>query len=370
MKTHQLKSLGFLGLFVASAAGAAPFPADSKLRLGLSLYGNAAQSTEAQSRIAGTELEAGLTTRLFEDMTFQLTGGVQIETGAARSRWANDFQPKQVQRLREAQVIYSPIPEMKLVAGAIDQQRWQSPLLLQRQSFPAVYEGFERRFGTFSVALQAEQAIASDTSSLQPWGGWQQGMPGFFLERVGLGYAPSEDLSFSLMGSHYLFQNLPTPNAQQSQFFGNSIVGNGAADSRYLFPFQGYEVGAGVKGRVGKWKPEFQATFMRNGQAPRGRSDGWRLAAGSGWDSSVHFKFTPRAELFRMESDVVPGFYNDRVFGHNNRKGFGFSVTAEWPTSGVQAVARWIRSDVIAAYPFQSKLDWIQFQLSTQYELL
>ncbi len=357
-------------LLLSGSALAVPFPADSKLRLGLSLYGNAAQSTEAESRIAGTEIEASLSHSLFRDLSFQLTGGVQLETGAARSRWAQDFQPRQVQRLREAQVIYSPIPEIKLIAGAIDQQRWQSPLLLQRQSFPGIFQGFEKRFGRFSIALQAEQAIASDTSSLQPWGQWQQGMPGFFIERLGLGYAPSEDLSVSFLGSHYLFQNLQAPSALQSQFFGNTVIGSGPADARYVFPFQGYELGAQIKGRIGSVKPEFQASYMRNSRAPRGRSDGWRMTLQTPWEASPHFKLVPRFEFFRMESDVVPGFYNDRVFGHNNRNGFGASLGAEWPASGVQAVARWIHSDVIAAHPYQSKLDWVQFQLSTQYDLL
>ncbi len=354
--------------FIALALCAAPlFAADTtRLEMGLSLYGNAAESKETQSRIAGTEIEARFEHTFSESLTTRLSGGFQLETGAARARWAEDFRPRQIARLREAQLVFSPFREISVTFGAVDQLRWRSPLLLQRQSFPALVESVGYQWGSWRFGLEAEQAVANDTSSLQPFGNWASGMPAFYLERLTAEYAPHDRFSAAGYVSHFAFDNLSGPSAFQAQFNGNSVTGIGPG-TLYQFGFQGFETGVALKALWGSVRTEMGAAFLTNSLAPQNRNAGWRVYTKALWNLSPTFGLTPEMELFRAESDLAPAFYNDRVFGHGNRRGFGALLTAEWTKA--QATLRWVHSSVILSNPYQSDLDWVQFSLTTHYDV-
>jgi hypothetical protein len=340
-------------------------PADSSLNMRLDVYGTGAESVGSQSRIAGTEIEASLAHRLSPDLQVRVAGGVQLEAGAARARWSTDFQPRQIQRLREAVVHWTPLAEIQILAGAVDQTTWESPLLLQRQSFPALVQRLEKKFGSFSFLLHAQQAVPVDTSSLQPWGNWPQGMPGFYMERLGVAFEPSEDFRVALTASHFLYENLSGPNAFQAQFLGNTVSGIDA-NTRFVYGFTGFEWAGSVSGRTGRLHSSARASLLKNAAAPHDKSTGWRLSGSVGWDLSATLRLSPQFEWFRVDSDTAPAFYTDRIFGHTNRAGFGVALVADWK-SGVGASVRWVHSNVLASNPYQSNLDWVQLQLSTQY---
>lgn len=359
-------TLGISISFATPVLGA--LPGRSQMQMGIAVYGNGTESSDTQSRVAGTEIEARFQHTLTPLLEVRLAGGVQLETGAARLRWAEDFRPKQIQRLKQAHLRWTPLTGLTLMAGAIDQLQWQSPLLLQRQSFPALYESFEHQVASFRFQLEAQQAVPADTSSLQPWGNWPQGMPGFYLERLTIAYTPSDDFRAAFLVSHFLYENLSGPSAYQAQFLGNTVNGMGAT-AAYAFGFQGFDFGLQTQGRLGKFRPAFSASLLNNSAAPIDKARGWRLATQVEWDGGADFRLVPQLEFFRVASDAAPAFYNDRVFGHGNRQGFGMQIAAKWPLSGIQADARWVHSSVLTANPYQSSLDWVQVQLSAQYDI-
>ncbi len=367
-KLRIYKLLWVLPLIWLSPSLWAALPTNPSLQFGLSLYGNGSESKETQSVIAGTEIQAKFERTLHPNWQLRLTAGIQLETGSARSRWAEDFRPKQIQRLKQASIDWIPNSEIQFSLGALDQQVWNSPLLLQRQSFPAVYEKWERRFDSFRLSIEAQQAIATDTSSLQPWGNWPTGMPAFYLERLTFAYLPNEPFSFSAHVSHFLYENLSQPTAVQAQFLGNSVRGVGATTS-YLYGFQGFEGGFSLKRRFGRWEPGVSGKLVTNTSAPFDKAMSWRLASLVEWEGGPGFHLATQIEFFRAASDAAPAFYNDRVFGHGNRQGFGVQASAAWPQSGIQADARWVRSSVLTQNAYQSALDWVQVQLTTQYEI-
>jgi hypothetical protein len=361
-------SFAATALILSCAEPVFSLAAPPHLRMGVSLYGTGAESVESQSRIAGTEIEAFYQRPLSTDWELRLAGGIQLETGAARLRWAEDFRPRQIQRLRQAFVQWSPFEGGRFTLGATDQQEWNAPLLLQRQSFPSLQESYSLRSGAWRLSLQAQQSVPADTSSLQPWGNWPEGMPSFYLERVGLSFSPNEETALSLHVSHFLFENLSSPSAFQAQFLGNTIVGVGPT-ANYQYGFQGFESGFHARTRWGAFQPEWSVSGLLNSSAPSGKSTAFQTSLKVQWNASPRFHLSPQVEWFRAESDAAPAFYNDRVFGHGNREGFGLTLLALWPADQIQATARWVHSSVLTSNPYQSDLDWVQLQLSTQYDL-
>ena len=366
MKPSSGILISLAALFVV-AAEAVTSP---RLSVGLNLYGNTAESTASHARIVGTEVEARFEDQLSPHFHLKVAGGMQIEAGATQARWAEEFRPRNVQRLRQATLTWQPDALFKIVVGAADQDKLASPLLLQRQAFPAIQEAFDIPLGPWRLEIFGQQAVANDTSSLQPWASGAQGLPAFYLERIGITWKPSETFSWNAYGSHFAFQHLGGPNVFASQFMGNSIEGTDATNAVYRYHFQGLEAGTVITARWGRFSPELRASVLRNTAAPRGRSEGWRLAASVDYQANEHFRLLPSLELFRMESDAAPAFYNERVFGHNNRNGFGLRVSALWPKDGLELQGRWVHSGVIDAHPFQSDLDWVQVQFSAQYDVL
>ncbi len=359
--------LGLVTLGVTSLGSPIP-PEPKELRLGISLYGYGVQSEQTQSRVTGTEVEAFYERALAPELKLQLIGGAQAEVGVSRARWQGDFQPRQTFKLRQALLNWQPSASLSFQLGVLDQSLWGNPLLIQRQSFPGLLSRYDLNWGAWSLELSAQQAFASDVSALQPWGDWREAMPAFFYERLQITYAPSGSFLFRAHVAHFLFDSLSNPSALQSQFLGNTVNGIGPT-AAYATGFQGWESGLGIQNQSGRFFTSVDASQILNGAAHQDKSTGWRFSGRMGWVFSESFRADSEVEGFQVAADAAPAFYNDRTFGHNNRKGYGISIGAQWPKEGLEAKARWIQSNPISPNPYQSRLDWVQLQMSAQYGL-
>ena len=341
------------------------------LKLGFELYGNGWESSVTQSRIAGAEITGEISRPLGEAFTANLGLGLVLEAGMARSRFTDEFRPRQGVRLREASISWKPWEPVTVVAGALDQDRWDAPLLLRRQSYPSAYERFALPFGKFTVAFAAMQSVVTDTSTLQPWGNWSQSLPSFFLERISVEWKHSARTLISVHGSHFAFKDLSHQHAYDAQFLGNSVVGVGPENTNFRYGFQGFEMGAeaSVELMTGL-SPFIRGDVIWNTTAANGRGLGWSAKAGVLWAQGDRLRFRPSFELFRVESDASPALFSSRVFGHSNRQGWAASLGVELPKSGLRGQVQWVSSDVIAATPLQAGATWLGFQLSMDYDAI
>jgi hypothetical protein len=341
------------------------------LTLGLDLYGNGWESPVTQSRIAGTEIRAEFARVLADDFTAQVGSSIIVEAGAARSRFTDEFRPRQGIRLREASLAWSPSDVVVLQAGALDQDRWDAPLLLRRQSFPGAYERLAWTLGAYTVAFEATQAMVNDTSTLQRWGNWAAGLPSFFFERVSAQWKRSERTRVAVHASHYAFKDLSHRQAYDAQFLGNSVLGFGPETATFRYGFQGFELGFRASAEVlSGVSPFLRGDVLWNGSAPEGRGVGWSVSAGLDWERGDRWRLRPSLELFRVESDVSPALFNTRNFGHTNRQGWAASLGIALPKSGLRGELQWVRSDVIAATPLQTGATWVGIQLSLDYDAI
>jgi hypothetical protein len=341
------------------------------LRLGLDLYGNGWESTVTQSRIAGAEVRAELARPLADGLSAALGLGLVVEAGVARSRFTDEFRPRQGIRLREASLAWSPWDAVTLRVGALDQDRWDAPLLLRRQSYPGLHERFAWTSGAWTLALDATQTLVHDTSTLQRWGNWSQGLPSFFFERASVEWKPSTRTSVGAHVSHFAFKELSHQQAYDAQFLGNSVLGLGPETAVFRYGFQGFEVGAQVAVEVTTGlTPFLRGDLLWNDGAPRGRGLGWSGTVGFLWERGDRFRLRPSFELFHVESDVTPALFNGRTFGHANRRGWAASLGVELPKSGLRGQLQWVNADVLAASPLQTGATWVGFQLSMDYDAI
>lgn len=352
------------------STSAASNAATTHAGLSVELSGQSISSAPTSGAVAGATL-GGRWQRLFTE-TFSADAELELylETGAVRARYAEEFSPRQFARIRQARLKYQPLSFVELGAGAIDQSLWSSHLLFRRQSFPALVESARFTRGPVSLSFTMEQAVASDTSTRQPFGNWPTGLPAFFMEELRGKYTFSEDANVQASLGHFAYRNVRGPSAFQAQFLGNSVAGTAPADSRFLYSYQGLRLGLGGESpRFGRFSLASTNEVLWNHEAPSGRNTGWRARL----TPRLHFTKTVlalNAELFEVQPDATLALYQPREFGHTNRRGFLIGVEAKLANPSMTVAAEWIESRPLVTQPWQSAMTWLQLSLKTDYELL
>lgn len=383
---RHLAHMLWAGTLLSTTALTAPLPSESaegslvfvrrrtaasSLAVGVELFANGWQAEETQSRIAGAEVGLDFRRQLDQTVALRLAGSLQLEAGTTRARYHDEFKPRPQQRLREASLAWEPFRIGTLAFGSLDQDRWGSPLLVRRQSFPGFFEQLRLPLGPGELQLSATQTVATDTSSLQRWGGWSSRLPSFSLERIEFRIPEERRAAFRVYASHYLFDAMSHAQAWEAQFLGNSVVGLAPETAQFRYAFQGFEAGTDLSVQAAPGVRPFVALQgMRNNAAPRGAADGWRVSVGTVWQATTAMRLRPSFEVFRVESDASPAAFNTRTFGHNNRRGGSFGVEADWARDKIHADLRWTRASVLRASPLQSDAHWVSASVRLDYDVL
>ena len=358
------------GLFAASVVAEDSAAKRSTLKLAADLYSLNASSETAHSRLAGTQVTSDLRYRISQKLSARLWAGLWLETGASQALYTSDFEPRQGPQLIEASLCWAPVDDIALLAGALDQNQWEMPLLLRDQSFPALLETYRVDRGKFHVSASAEQAYAADTAAPLLAGKRIAGPSNYYMERLAVAYREPEVALVEWHLSHFLFESLSPAIAAQSRFSGNSIVGI-ANQSAFAYEFRGFETGVSARQRLVRgFDITSRASAVWNTSAPSGKNFGCDVGVGVAAEISRAILVSPRLEWFRIDSDASPAFYNDRAIGHANSRGFGAAVDADFKESGIQASLRWTGVQPVAPSAYQSGLNWLELRLRTSHDIL
>ncbi len=355
-------------LFLIFCAGNRLQAADSensrpRISASLGFYGKNIDSEYADSRLAGVAIGGAYSHRWIREMEAKLRAGIELESGASRMRFTDELAAKQSLKLYHAELVFYPIPEISLAVGTLDQAIWESPQLLDSQTFPA----FQQKLNLGFLELNAEQAVANDTSSVGNWGSWPNRPPTFFIERAKLHYE-NESLNLATYASHFLFENLSSESAFKSRYFGNSITGNFIGNSEFDAKFQGFEIGLQNQLRI---LPSFNLILNANYLKNLTRSDNSTLlSVGIAWSPQTSWKLIPKVFIFSADNDTTPALYNSKLLGHNNRNGWGTSVNFQLPKLGMEGSLLWANAELKNISAVQANQQWIQLNWKMNYDLL
>jgi hypothetical protein len=349
----------------------APREKKTSIGMALSLYGFGASASEIESRVVGTVIESDVKHSLTSRLKARLQAGVQLETGTARSFYNSEFEPRQTLILKETSLTATPLDFLTVRAGALDQNELRSPILFANQTFPAIAEEITLPFGKLKFALTAEQAYAADTQNFQSKARYFQQAASFFIERMRLSYTDKNNFEATLLASHFLFKNLSTQAAYQSNFLGNTVTGSGTASSRFASPFQGYEVGAHTTVRLFPWMNSAgQLSLLYNNRAPTDSNFGYWSSLKLEISAVRDFTISPSIAVFRIESDVSPALFTDRAYAHTNSSGYQLGIDLTIPSQSVQILIAYCDSKLLRQSPYESNLRWGQLSFRYQYEAL
>ncbi|MDB5036719.1 MAG: hypothetical protein JWQ35_247 [Bacteriovoracaceae bacterium] len=343
----------------------------AQMKINVSLYGKDVDSDSIQSRLAGTEIVSDFNYKFMEGLTANIAGGVTLEAGSSRFLFSNEYEPKQVPELKEANLAWQPFNFLSLRGGALDQDSLNTPLLLRNQSFPGISETLNYPFDSFIIKFFSQQSFGADTQNSQPSLHWKKEASMFFFDRLSLGYNSKNAISADFHLSHFLFRGLSALAASQSRFLGNTVNGEGTSISGFGYAFHGYELGGSISGILNPWlHPSIRASAVLNDGAPSGKNKGLRSEASWQFDLTENFRITPVAEYFYIQSDIAPALFNDPAVGHTNYQGYGVGADLIFPKQAAHVSFRFYDASVLTHNFYQSDMKWAQLLLSVNYDVL
>ena len=287
-------------------------------------------SRETQVRVFGLNSQVAFTHGFAPMLDAKVNIGISLEVGSHKvsALALDEFKPGQRIFISEGSLRFKPFEKLQIKAGAINQKEYDSPLFLTETVFVGVQEKFSYNYEKmFDAYFKAEQMIPGNHTLTNRLGAVDEGTPHFFLETVGL-QIERKSFTFHTHLSHFSYAQLSNGVAQKSRFMGNQVGGKTGPDASFLYNYQGLNGFVELEGYIYKnYKIGFKGQLLRNRRAPSGRNTGHLLKVGLGLEES----FDVWLDVFRNESDTTPAFYNSKIYGHNNRKGWGVGTKVKWP---------------------------------------
>lgn len=301
---------------------------------------------------AAVKLGSKVNYRLTPWMRFKAEGEARFYGGRIQTRYDDDVYDSFL-RLREGVVGIGDPELFEVQIGAVNQSYLQNELLVsRRRAFPGVKEEIVVGNKTAKFNFFAQQVVPT-SRSFNTERAEREKTPTLLTETAKLTWVPQELFETEVHVTHFRFNNLPSVIAFESGQLGNSIRGDLAPESQFMYSFEGFSLGTefclclsgAMKFRVGgKW--------LQNSQAPTTANRGQLLYLEPeiAWrDVAVR----PRLSTFFNESDTSPAAYNSSYLGNNNRKGILAELVMEFKRYGFNIELEYVQSSLINNDPYQ-----------------
>ena len=335
----------------------------------LSVSGESFANDKEQAQTSGFGLVGDLRQILLPGLELKVRAKMDLESGYAQSQFG-DNTPQSGVRLEEAYVQYKPFSTVILQGGAINQEHLNAPLLVNAQPFPGALEKFTLGNRSYMAEVKAEQTIPTSTT-LSTQAVSSEASPTFMTQTLTVQAKPlDKTLLLKAFGTHYTFTGLPSSVALQSSTYGNTIAEMGPNTSAFAYSFDGWLGGGEIKWQITDhfaWRVDGYA--IQNMRVPT--SYGQAQDASTSFDIGlIHaITLTPKAEVFFIDSDATPGFYNDSAYGHTNREGWAADLSAKFDEAKFKVGLRYVDADVINANLLQSRQQFMMLRFETYHDL-
>lgn len=135
--------------------------------------------------------------------------------------------------------------------------------------------------------------------------------------------------SVGAAAAHFVFTDLASQAASDSQKLGATVSGNGKGGFLFAYDYRGMEYAGLLEKKFADGdKLSFRSSTMRNELAPTGQN---RAVLGKvEYDKAFNvWKLKSSITAFRVESDAIPATYAVSSYGFTNRKGAALSMKLE-----------------------------------------
>lgn len=299
--------------------------------------------------------------KLLKNLSFTGMGLIGLSTGRVQTRFDNP-QFNSI-NLNELILGYSILDNLEIEAGALNQNRLNTPMLVQDRAFPGVQARNSFNIGkTFNVQLKAQYSIPNSVS-FETDRTQNEALPSFLTQGFDFRWKPLEWLKLRGDVHHFTFNDLPSVVAFESGRLGNEVAGVQSSQSFFIYDFDGFSQSYDLSFQASKtFVPKIDIQMIYNSGAPTDRNRSQWTGVGFDW----FFKdviISPSVAYFFAESDSTPALYSDVRLGRNNREGMSYKLRVNFKNSGFSVSANYIQANLIETDPVQNDLRTFEFML-------
>lgn len=335
----------------------------------LGSYGESYSTANENSDLVGMRVDFLLRYKLMDNLNFDAGVRLTLESGYTQSIFG-EIEPGSNVTPVNAVIDWNVTDGLNLKAGIISQRHWEFPLLFRRIAFPGISESYswDSANTNFYFKLNAQQLIPT-SATLGTRVREREDSPNLFTESISLGYA-NKNFKYEVTGSHFNFNKLPHQVAFESLKFGNTVDAGGPNTAQFVFDFNGWvlqnELEISITPRLAA---QVNWSIIKNNAAPETYNDAQMITPSLAMDFKT-FTLMPSVSFYFIESDAVPGFYNDFQFGHNNRQGINYSLMTEMKNWGVKFGAGFTDAKNLNPSVFQQDIKYFYLTMDIAYDVI
>lgn len=330
-----------------------------------SLNGSSSTGERGESKLFGFNFDLQTSYKLNRQLSFQINPIFRYSNGATQSFDTSDKTENRI-TLNNAAIEFQPIRNIELNAGALNQEKIHSSLLVDSIPFPAARFTLKTEAtDQLVVGLVAQNAIPT-TSSLASNTGEKEKTPSLTTASLKGNYK-SDSFGLRLHAGFFQWENIPTSVAQKSYGLGNSVEVISDSEGRWQYKYSGLDTKIESNIEFGATSVRFGVDYLKNNKAPARLNTAYQL-----W-GILNYQFDPNlnAQLlvsrFRVESDATLAYFAPGRFFNTNRNGQSFEGKIAFPKDGYNLALRFTEADVISEHPIQLKERNLILKLETTY---
>lgn len=290
----------------------------------LLLWGEDSKDQFNQSKLTLMRLDLTTSYQLTEWAKLNISPTLKSLSGHAQTQKEMDANRDSI-ILRNASADFTILKNTVLSAGALNQFKLHTPLLLGDRAFPAARitvnpetsAGFQA--GAFvQSAVPTSASLTTNTKEFEPTPSFQSA--GLMLNYQG------RTVTWQNHVNGFEYRNLSTTVATESGLLGNTVYTINSTDSAFTYNYRGLDLSTDLKiDWDSRWASHIGAFGVQNSAAPQGLNQGYLLHACIDYVANSKFTFTPIYEFYRIEPDASVASYSSSNL-ENNRVGYGIQL--------------------------------------------
>ena len=299
--------------------------------------------------VVSTEIYGKLDWNLLDSVSFHTQGLIIGRSGFTQSIYDRSDR-KNGLYLLEGYFDVRPLSFVSIKFGNYKQDFLESPLLITDRTFPSILETvYLTTNENFKTSLIFQQSIPNNAPEvLRRESQIIRGAPYFLTNSVLLEAKPFGSL-FSIKDrfTFFLFDNLPPSLAEAGRTRGNS-VDYLRHDSQFKYNFVGIYNSFNIQMPLSSVSVlELGGDFLHNLTAPNTFNQGERYYGSFYYNFNNFVEVKLTGEYFANQSDSSVAYYNDEIYGHNNRVGGLIKLQTHFYNSGITVGLTYVHSQPI-----------------------
>lgn len=360
--TAQAWAQGQNSLVLPTAPADNKFSAEWRLRLA----GGDQHDEQSQSKIVDMRADFKVKyTLLSNTLQLDVQPTLRLQTGQTQSVDGAD-KPENKIYLYQAAAHYLPFSNLRLSAGALNQNHMHTDLLVDDLAFPAARMEGLVKLGNTKTSLGVETAIPTSTSlstntkDLEP-------TPSLNTAAVKFSWQGSQNLYFKSSVGYFIYNNLPSAVAQKSQLLGNEVNKLSDAQYAFIYKYEGLEASAELKFPVfSALDLSLEGQYLVNQKAPSDSNTAYIYGGGGNIHFSKDIDLEIKGGYFSVAPEAAVSYFNANKF-ETNRVGYTAKTYLAFKKQNFKVGLEYRDSEVMFSNTVQSREKTILIKLETFY---